>query len=215
VIEMRTQTIVFLIIVLVSVPSIFLLNEASGKDVYPPGITTLLGESHPTQACDYCHSVLIPSRSERDQILGSCICHKEQYSPNGKVDMDLVSKGHDGKTCARCHTGMKLEDLDEDTYHLLHENVECRRCHEKRGVGFAIPEMKCDRCHTGGPHVIHGDKTAILCSACHGAYGEQFESGSRSAAVMPLTNATGKVAPRQHLTILKIIESLIGRYLGL
>ncbi|MHC1573262.1 MAG: hypothetical protein ACXQTJ_02260 [Candidatus Syntropharchaeales archaeon] len=208
------KIVCIILLILIGIPSLSLLQDAGAKDVYPPGITSLLGGSHPTQACDYCHSVLIPDRSERNAVLGSCICHKDTYSPSGKVDMELVSEGHDGNPCSRCHTGVKLEKLDVDNYHLLHEDVECTRCHEKSNVGFTIPEMKCDDCHIGGPHVVHGNKAESLCSACHGAYGEQFKSKGVSTAV-PGGNMSAESTQHQHLTILGILKNLVGRYVNI
>ena len=193
----------------------FCLLQNVGADVYPPGITSLLGGSHPTQACDYCHSVLIPDRTERNAVLGSCICHKDPYSPSGTVDMDLVSKGHDGNPCSRCHTGVKLADLDEDTYHLLHSDVECTWCHATTQTGYMIPEMTCGDCHAGGPHVVHGNKAESLCTACHGAYGEEYKKTDVSMPGPSGENASmGGSTANQHLTILGIIKSLVGKYVG-
>jgi len=189
------------------------VQGVGAKDVYPPGITSLLGGSHPTQACDYCHSVLIPDRSERNGVLGACICHKDPYSPAGKVDMDLVSRGHDGNPCVRCHTGIRPADLDADQYHLLHLDVECTWCHEKATTGFMVPGMTCDDCHTGGPHVVHGSKTETLCTACHGAYGEQYQSQGIGAPISTTVNGT-EDSSGGYVTILGILKSLMGRHLG-
>lgn len=203
-IKLFTLLVMVVLVAAVSVPT----GEGDGaSEVIPPNPSGFLaGGWHPAPECVQCHVSLLSEGALRAK-LGSCECHRKEYTSAGEIDMGKIrTVAHDIKACIDCHIGAGVASIQAipcDEIHKLHVGADCQACHnEKRSI--AIPETgRCDSCHDVNPHAVHGNKTGDLCVVCHGAYGIKYkEEGYQMVKGVP-------VAEVQEETIYPTISNLL------
>jgi hypothetical protein len=167
--------------ILVAAVSISMGEGDRASEVVPPNTARFLaGEWHPAPECIQCHVSLLSEGTLRAK-LGSCECHREAYTSDGKIDNEKIRKNAHGVTvCTDCHVGSGIAtdagEIPCDEIHRPHVRVDCQACHGERDC-IAIPETgNCDFCHLGDAHSVHGNKTGDLCVACHGSFGIKYKA---------------------------------------
>lgn len=198
-----------------------IVGVCSGEEVIPEMPKgTSMGSWHPSAMCDQCHATLIP-KDQVPAILGSCKCHRDEFTSGGKIDVVFIEEVHGIKTCTRCHIGSwdEEETLTYDTIHTVHAQIHCNLCHGDL-ENIDTPESKnCDFCHKGGVHFVHSNKTEDLCLTCHGTAGKKYleEDVSVEDIFLMSNNTTASVAQDyrpKYPTILNILKSLIDLIFG-
>jgi len=176
-IKLFTLLVMVILVAAVSVPT----GEGDrASEVIPPNLSKFLaGSWHPAPECVQCHVSLLSDGALRAK-LGSCECHRKDYTSAGDIDMGKIrTVAHDIKACIDCHIGAgvvaSIQAIPCDEIHNVHMGVDCEACHnEKKSI--VIPETgRCDSCHDVNPHAVHGNKTDDLCVVCHGAYGIKYK----------------------------------------
>lgn len=212
---MRTFGLIRIILILLL--SVYIVGVSSGDEVIP-GMSkgTFMGNWHPSGMCDQCHATLIP-REQVPGILGSCKCHRAEYTHGGKIDIGKIDEVHGIKTCTRCHIGSVAgkSPITYDTIHNVHAQVECTSCHGDKASIMTPEDKKCDLCHIEGVHFVHGQKTEDLCIKCHGTASKKYlEEDVSVEDIFVINNETTIIPKRSYPTILNLLKNLIDTLFG-
>jgi hypothetical protein len=170
----------FALLVVVIFVTVGFIGMGGGEEVIPPNPTGFIGDWHPAPECGQCHVSLL-SKEALLAKLGSCNCHREEYTSAGLIDGDKIRKNaHGSMVCIDCHVGSGIAtsggELPCDDLHRLHSPVYCQACHDE-GVNILIPASgNCNLCHRGDAHAIHGNNTGNLCVSCHGSFGIEYKA---------------------------------------
>jgi hypothetical protein len=176
--------------------------------------TALTAKWHPGGYCIPCHYSLMNIEKARS-ISNTCSCH--DIRPRGEtggynINMTKIYDIHNNIICIRCHIGIK--NPDEVTVQDFHRimKIACSNCHTYANGTYQVPEKtNCSDCHAGGnPHTVHGNKTEILCIACHG---EDFAKKYADKTVsIPDRNVTiaKQIGPEDYPTVARILSKIIG-----
>ena len=151
-------------------------------------------------------------------------CHKYRekgaYFNTKKIDMTPIIDIHTNIVCIRCHVGLKTQaNITAADFNRVMSKTPCLSCHTFKNGTYVKPiKNKCSDCHSGDPHVAHGEKLEKMCVACHGDFGEQFVNKStKNENKMPApsglnASAQGKPdiseIPSIGQLIIKLIEQL-------
>lgn len=204
----------FALLVVAIVAAVVFTGMVEGEEVIPPNPMGFIGSWHPVPECGQCHVSLL-SEEALVAKLGSCNCHREEYTSAGVIDGDKIRKdAHGTMVCIDCHVGSGIatsgDELPCDELHRLHSAVFCQACHDE-GMNISIPvSINCDLCHLGDAHAIHGNNTSDLCVSCHGSFGIEYkEKGYVLIGGVPKAQESEEVTYPTITNILKAVINLI------
>jgi len=188
-------TIYFIVILIILLPG---SANAYESPEYKDG---LFQSWHRANLCIPCHYMLAGT-AKAQAISNSCKnCH--QYNVKGataandrKIEMSNIEKIHTDMVCINCHVGPGTgTNITAADFHRVMSKTACLECHAFDNGTYIKPlKTRCSDCHSGNPHVVHGDRLNKMCIACHGENIEKFISLNPEVAVkmmsLPGQNAT-------------------------
>jgi hypothetical protein len=161
---------------------VFVFIPGSSSAYERPEFTDGIGAKwHSAKICLPCHYMLAGTEKAR-KISEKCQnCHRYDVGPS-KLNMSKMEDIHMDIVCIGCHIGPKSqENVTAVDFHRSMSKTDCLSCHTFENGTYIKPLKKnCSDCHSGSPHVVHGNKIEKLCVACHGEFGEQYVNQSIS-----------------------------------
>ncbi|HEY9204675.1 MAG TPA: hypothetical protein VIO58_02045 [Candidatus Methanoperedens sp.] len=200
-----------------SLITVFILIAAFPSNAYerPAFKDGLVDKWHPGGYCIPCHYTLL-NVEDAQKISNGCKCH--EYRPKNvesgyKVDMTQILDIHKDTVCIRCHVGTKSQaNLTAGDFHLVMSKTPCLSCHTYVNGTYLKPEKtRCSECHSGDPHVVHGDRLEKMCEACHGDFAEKYVNNTGPISFAPSVIKEPTVEERFTVGefIAKILQSLL------
>lgn len=136
---------------------------------------------HRANLCIPCHYMLAGT-AKAQAISNSCEnCHKYRIkgataANDRKIEMSNIENIHTNMVCIKCHVGLKAgTNITAADFHRVMSKTACLECHAFDNGTYIKPlKTRCSDCHSGSPHVVHGDRLNKMCVACHGENIEKF-----------------------------------------
>lgn len=168
--------IIFIVLIL-----IFLLPDPVNAYESPEYKDGLSQSWHRANLCIPCHYMLAGT-AKAQAISNSCEnCHKYRIkgataANDRKIEMSNIENIHTNMVCIKCHVGLKAgTNITAADFHRVMSKTACLECHAFDNGTYIKPlKTKCSDCHSGSPHVVHGDRLNKMCVACHGENIEKF-----------------------------------------
>jgi len=169
-INIKKVFIMFILIILV-----FLSTSSANAYESPEYKDGLFQSWHRANLCIPCHYML-GGTAKAQTISNSCEnCHKYRIkgataANDRKIDMSYIENLHTDMVCIKCHVGLITENnMTAADFHRVMSKTACLSCHTFENGTYIKPlKTKCSDCHSGSPHVVHGNKLNKMCVACHG-----------------------------------------------
>ncbi len=175
---------IFIFCVIITIPVLF-SNSALAYE-RPAFTDGLAAKWHPGNFCIPCHYTVAGTEKAKAIDRNCENCHKYRYNNSffntKKIDMTYIVNIHSDMVCIRCHVGLKSQNnITAADFHRIMSKTACLSCHTYENGTYVKPlKNKCSDCHSGDPHVAHGEKLEKMCEACHGEFGEQYVNKSIS-----------------------------------
>jgi hypothetical protein len=165
---------------------------------------------HPGAFCIPCHYTLL-SKDKAQSISNGCKCHDYVSSDavnKYSVDMKKIFDIHKDIVCIRCHAGVKDgNNITASDFHRIMSKEACLACHTYVNGTIQKPQKtNCSDCHSGDPHVVHGNKLENMCVICHGDFAQKYVTNKTVGTVLA---KPVEVVP-EYPTIGQIISNLLG-----
>lgn len=165
---------------------------------------------HPGAFCIPCHYTLL-STDKAQTISNGCKCH--DYVPKNavnryNVDMTKIFDIHKDIVCIRCHVGVKDgTNVTAADFHRIMSKEACMACHTYLNGTIQKPQKtNCSDCHSGDPHVVHGQRLEKMCVTCHGDFADRYIANKTAGTVL----AKPVEVVSEYTTVGKIISNLFG-----
>jgi hypothetical protein len=167
-------SICIIILVFIYIPG---SSSAYERPEYKDGIGA---NWHPAKMCLPCHYMLAGTVKARTISYSCQNCHIYKGLGPNKLNMSKIEDIHVDIVCIECHIGQKSQiNVTAADFHRVMSKTACLSCHTVENGTYKKPlKKKCSDCHSGSPHVVHGNKIEKMCVACHGEFGEQYVNQS-------------------------------------